>query len=112
MAKDVGEETGFDYFASLVHWSISSSLTTIHLLTTMAVANTIMSLRGFSFDPSKKRWVSRLHFFDFCYHCVYAPLLEEWVNNFESKIDRNRRVRGGLGRRADTFKCWETVFVI
>nr|CTP81986.1 BMA-RBC-2 [Brugia malayi] len=41
--------TSFDNFASVVRWTTGSSLTTAHLLSVIALANTLMSLHGASF---------------------------------------------------------------
>ncbi|VDM11954.1 unnamed protein product [Wuchereria bancrofti] len=46
--------TSFDNFASVVRWTTGSSLTTAHLLSVIALANTLMSLHGASFDIAKR----------------------------------------------------------
>lgn len=53
------QATSFDTFASAVRWTTSSSLTTAHLLTVIAVANTLMTLRGASFDVAKRNVLMR-----------------------------------------------------
>uniref|UniRef100_A0A915Q1S3 Anaphase-promoting complex subunit 4 WD40 domain-containing protein n=1 Tax=Setaria digitata TaxID=48799 RepID=A0A915Q1S3_9BILA len=51
--------TSFDNFSSSVRWSTGSSLTTTHLLTVIALANTLMSLHEASFDTAKKNILAR-----------------------------------------------------
>ncbi|CAG9537565.1 unnamed protein product [Cercopithifilaria johnstoni] len=49
----------FDSFASSVRWATGSSLTTAHLLAVIALANTLMSLHGASFDIAKRNILIR-----------------------------------------------------
>ncbi|VDO43375.1 unnamed protein product, partial [Onchocerca flexuosa] len=51
--------TSFDNFSSSVRWSTGSSLTTAHLLAVIALANTLMSLHGASFDIAKRNILMR-----------------------------------------------------
>uniref|UniRef100_A0A1I7VUE0 WD repeat-containing protein 7 n=1 Tax=Loa loa TaxID=7209 RepID=A0A1I7VUE0_LOALO len=46
--------TSFDNFASAVRWATGSCLTTAHLLAVIALANTLMSLHGASFDIPRR----------------------------------------------------------
>lgn len=54
-------EDRFDLFARNVHWQLSASLTTQHLLSVIATANTLMSMQhaAFSPDQEKKRKILR-----------------------------------------------------
>ncbi|VDK82216.1 unnamed protein product [Litomosoides sigmodontis] len=49
--------TSFDNFASSIRWTTGSSLTTAHLLAIIALANTLMSLHGSSFDIAKRNLI-------------------------------------------------------
>uniref|UniRef100_A0A0R3RSS2 WD_REPEATS_REGION domain-containing protein n=1 Tax=Elaeophora elaphi TaxID=1147741 RepID=A0A0R3RSS2_9BILA len=51
--------TSFDNFASSIRWTTGSSLTTAHLLAVIALANTLMSLHGASFDIAKRNILMR-----------------------------------------------------
>ncbi|VBB32022.1 unnamed protein product, partial [Acanthocheilonema viteae] len=51
--------TSFDNFASSIRWTTGSSLTTAHLLAVIALANTLMSLHGASFDIAKRNILIR-----------------------------------------------------
>ncbi|KAM3722833.1 WD repeat-containing protein [Dirofilaria immitis] len=51
--------TSFDNFSSSIRWTIGSSLTTAHLLAVIALANTLMSLHGASFDIAKRNILTR-----------------------------------------------------
>ena len=42
-------------FTSLLHWEISSSITTNHLLAIIALANTLMSMQNATFVPEQER---------------------------------------------------------
>jgi len=42
-------------FTSKLHWEISHSLTTNHLLTIVALANTLMSMQNATFVPEQER---------------------------------------------------------
>ncbi|VDN07727.1 unnamed protein product [Thelazia callipaeda] len=53
------DDISFDTFASSVRWTISSSLTTSHLVTVIALTNTLMSLRSASFDIAKRNILLR-----------------------------------------------------
>uniref|UniRef100_A0A0N5ABB1 WD_REPEATS_REGION domain-containing protein n=1 Tax=Syphacia muris TaxID=451379 RepID=A0A0N5ABB1_9BILA len=53
------EEANYDRFAAHAHWCISSSMTTIHLLTVIAIANTLISLKGLLFDTAKRKSLTR-----------------------------------------------------
>jgi len=43
------------WFTSRTHWEISRSLTTNHLLTIIALANTLMSMQNATFIPEQER---------------------------------------------------------
>lgn len=47
----VGEKV--DHFTSRGHWAISSTLTTNHLLTVVALTNTLMSMNSAAFGDGK-----------------------------------------------------------
>ena len=44
-----------EYFTSLGHWSLSHALTTQHLLSLIAITNTLMSVSNASFVPEQER---------------------------------------------------------
>jgi hypothetical protein len=54
-------EDRFEQFARFIHWQLSSSMTTLHLLSVIATANTLMSMRHTTFfnDVDKKRSMIR-----------------------------------------------------
>uniref|UniRef100_A0A9J2PMT9 Uncharacterized protein n=1 Tax=Ascaris lumbricoides TaxID=6252 RepID=A0A9J2PMT9_ASCLU len=56
---DSGNINSFDYFANTIRWVQNSSLTTVHLLTIISLANTLMSLRGASFENIRKKILVR-----------------------------------------------------
>ncbi len=43
------------WFTSRTHWEISNSMTTNHLLTIVALANTLMSMQNATFVPEQER---------------------------------------------------------
>ncbi|VDK17340.1 unnamed protein product [Anisakis simplex] len=50
----------FDYFANTVRWTLNSSLTTVHLLAIISLANTLMSLRAAStFEMNRSKSIIR-----------------------------------------------------
>ncbi|MFH4974008.1 hypothetical protein AB6A40_000717 [Gnathostoma spinigerum] len=52
--KNSPEKETFEYFAEHIRWSSNSSLTTIHLLAIMSVANTLMSLKDSTFQKTRR----------------------------------------------------------
>uniref|UniRef100_A0A183UV28 WD_REPEATS_REGION domain-containing protein n=1 Tax=Toxocara canis TaxID=6265 RepID=A0A183UV28_TOXCA len=51
--------SNFDHFANSVRWTLNSSLTTVHLLTIISLANTLMSMRGTCLEAGKKKALIR-----------------------------------------------------
>lgn len=64
----------FDQFSSNFHWSLNSSLSTIHLMAIISLANTLLSLREASVVPNTKRGLIRLAIHLFLIYIVLFSL--------------------------------------
>lgn len=107
-------------FTSKMHWEISHSLTTNHLLTIVALANTLMSMQNATFVPEQERVrrANRFLCFNQCFYyshndCLLDHLLTiHKLGRIRSKtailVSRLQRNMAGAWSQLFTASCFMT----